>query len=208
MSYELRQELRQELKLTQKLLQECRLHIYALRMNLIGVLRDEQYEPKGRCPQCNKNMTPAEIIAGFNNDPNDFTTQCPECECRFAPSIICFGNGTSVTLPFYCDIQTMEQLRGKESLSPAEIAQRYPAIYRSAIAHCGGLAQAFAAIGIDYPHKEELSGWKNKVRPFLGRMTDKMIAEVVRVSPATIRKMRKELDIPRFTMTVAAEEIS
>ena len=206
MSFELRQEVRYEM--THEMRQELRAHIFALRMNLVGILRDEQYEPKGQCPQCDKKMTPAEIIAGFNNDPNDFTTMCPKCKCRFQSSIICFGNGTKIELPFYCDIQTTEQLRGKESLSPAEIARQYAGVYRSAIAHRGGLAQAFATIGIDYPHKENLSGWKNKVRPFLGRMTDKIIAEVIGVSPATIRKMRKELDIPRFTMAVAAEEIS
>lgn len=207
MRFELRQELRQELKLTKELRQELRAHIFALRMNLVGILRDEQYMPKAQCLECNKDMSPAEIILGFNDNPHDFTTQCPECKHRFRPSIICFGNGTKIELPFYCDIQTMEQLKGKESLSPAEVARQYPAIYRSAIAHRGGLAQAFAAIGIDYPFKEELSGWKNKIRPFLGRMTDKMIAEIVGVSPATINRMRKESDIPRFTLQVAADEI-
>lgn len=207
MRFELRQELRQELKLTKELRQELRAHIFALRMNLVGILRGEQYVPKAQCPECSKDMSPAEIIAGFNNDPQDFTTMCPKCKCRFPANIICFGNGTKIELPFYCDIQTVEQLRDKEFLSPAEIARQYPAIYRSAIAHRGGLVQAFAIIGIDYPFKEELSGWKNKIRPFLGRMTDKMIAEVVGVSSATIAKMRKELDIPRFTMRVVAEEV-
>lgn len=204
---ELKQELRQELELTHELRQECQAHVITLRMNLVGILRDEHYVPKAKCPQCNKDMTPAEIIAGFNNNPNDFTTKCPRCQSRFEARIVCFGNGTKLELPFYCEIQTLEQLRGRESLSPQEIAHQYAGVYRSAIVHRGGLAQAFAAIGVDYPFKEELSGWKNKVRPFLGRMTDKMIAEVVSVSPATIRKMRKELGIPRFTMAVAAGEI-
>lgn len=205
MGYQLLQ--RQELKMTQALRQEVRLHIDLLRMNLVGILRDEDYRPQAQCSRCGRHLSPGEILKGFKDDPRDFTTECPQCKARFAPSIICFGDGTKITLPFYCSVQTVDQLRGKESLSPAEIAHRHPGIYRSAIAHHGGLVQAFAEIDIDYPFKEEFHGWKNKVRPFLGRMTDVMIADLVRVSTSTIRKMRHELGIPRFTMADAAGEL-
>ncbi|KKS53984.1 MAG: hypothetical protein UV20_C0043G0006 [Candidatus Magasanikbacteria bacterium GW2011_GWA2_42_32] len=163
------QRLRQSLRLSQAQRLQIQEHAFTLRLALIHELRDERYEPKAICPACSRELTPMEIIRGFNQDPNDFTTCCSACSRRFEPTLVCFGDGTYIELPFYCDCQTLAQLQGKETLQPERFAMEYPAIYRSAIVHHGGIRQAFAKVGIQYAF-EEISDWKNKIRSFLGRL--------------------------------------
>jgi hypothetical protein len=76
----------------------------------------------------------------------------------------------------------------------------YPAIYRSAIMHHGGIRQAFEKVGIQYTF-EEISDWKNKICPFLGRLTDTIIAECVDVPVSTIRAIRRKLGVSRCTQS-------
>lgn len=208
MSHSVRQEQRvvQSMRLSHAQRLQLGNHIFALRTSLIQELRDERYDPKGTCPNCEKKLTPVEIINGFNQDPNDFTTRCPGCSQRFEPRLICFSNGISLELPFFCDMQTLDQLRGKESLSPEQLAHDHPAIYRAAIVHHGGIKGAFATIGVEYRYTE-IHDWKSKVRPFLGRLPDTQIAECATVSVAAIRAMRRELGIQRYRVNRSLEEI-
>lgn len=201
------QRLAQSLRLSQSQRLSLQGHILALRLGLIQELRDERYEPKATCPRCSRKLEPVEIINGFNRDPNDFTTRCPGCRQRFEPRLICFSEGTSLELPFFCDMQMLDQLRGKESLSPEQFAHDHPAVYRSAIVHHGGIRRAFEKIGVVYPFKE-IHDWKNKVRPFLGRLPDTQIAACAMVSITTIRAMRSVLNIPRYTLRRALSEIN
>lgn len=207
MSFEMQltQSLRQSLKLTQ----EQRLKIsqlsLSLRLQLVGALRDERYEPKARCPKCLRELTPIEIIKGFNQDPNDFTTYCTKCGHRFAPKLICFGNEIQVEIPFYCGVQTLSQLRGKEEMRPEQLLKELPGAYRSAIVHYGSIKKAFEKIGIEYMF-DEISDWKSKVTPFLGRMPDTIIADCVNASVAKIRAIRRKLGISRYTLHKALED--
>jgi len=73
--------------------------------------------------------------------------------------------------------------------------------------HFGSLANAFKKMGVKYT-KEEKTLWHVKVQPFLGRMPDKMIAEVVGVGPALISALRRSYRIPRFSKLELAKEIS
>ncbi|TSC67085.1 MAG: hypothetical protein G01um101472_533 [Parcubacteria group bacterium Gr01-1014_72] len=180
-------------------------HRLSLRLALIGELWDERYEPQAVCPKCRRALTPTEIIGGFNQDPNDFTTECTGCCHRFPPELVCFGNASRVVLPFFCDSQTLHQLSGKERLSPKQLASEHPAIFRSAVIHHGSVRRAFERIGIRYPF-EEIADWKDKVRGFLGRLPDTIIAECVDVSVKVIRLMRRELGIARFNPRLAMEE--
>lgn len=183
-------------------------HTFGLRLALVGELR-EPYKPKGDCPSCGREMTPAEIIRGFNQDPRDFTTCCTKCGCRFPPRLILAGGSGigRVEMAFYCAIQTLDQLRGKEHLLPKTIAKSSPAVYRSAIIHFGSLKSAFKKDGVDYPYEEEVNDWKNKIQPFLGRLPDTVIADCVDKPVGIIRKMRKDLGICRYTADKALAEI-
>jgi len=171
----------------------------SLRLALVQELRGERYEPRATCPKCGRKLTPVEIIHGFNQNPNDFTTCCTGCGYRFEPSLVCFSDGSQIVLPFWCESQTLEHLRGKETLPPEELARAYPAIYRSAIVHHGGIRRAFAKIGAEYPF-EEIGDWRNKIRPFLGRLPDTIIATCVDVSVATIRGIRRRHGVRRYTV--------
>lgn len=199
------QRIAQSLRLSPELRQNIQGHVFALRMELIQQLRDEQYTPAGVCPSCRRELTPVEIIRGFNQDPNDFTTRCSGCGTRFEPVLVCFGNGVRVELPFYCGSQTLAQMRGLETLRPEEFAREYPAIYRSAIVHHGGVRRAFEKLGIRYAF-EEISDWKNKIQPFLGRLPDTVIAKCVDVSAGAIGTMRRKLGIERYALRAALDE--
>lgn len=172
-------------------------HIFPLRLELIHALRGERYKPQGICPSCGRKLTPTEIIAGFNRDPNDFTTRCT-CGTRFEPLLICFGNELQIELPFYCASQTLAQMRGKKTLPPEEFSWKHPALYRSAIVHHGGIRRAFAEIGVRYEF-EEVPDWRNKIRPFLGRLPDTVIAKYANVSAGVIGTMRRKLGVKRYT---------
>jgi hypothetical protein len=193
------QRLTQSLRLSQAQRIKVQGHIFALRMALVQELRGERYEPRATCPSCSRKLTPMEIIRGFNQDPNDFTTCCSACGHRFEPMLVCFGDGPQIELPFYCDCQTLAQLQGKETLQPEQFAREHPAIYRSAIVHHGGIRRAFEKVGIQYAF-EEVSDWRNKIRPFLGRLPDTIVAECVDMSVVTIRTIRRKLGVPRYTL--------
>jgi hypothetical protein len=59
-------------------------------------------------------------------------------------------------------------------------------------------------MGIDYLF-EEVSVWKNKIKPFLGRLPDTVIANYVNVSSSTIGAMRKKLGIARYSKRMSLE---
>lgn len=200
---ELKQEQRLTLSQQQLLLNQL---LLTLRLELVGVLRGESYEPKGDCPNCERKLTPSEILRGFTQDPNDFTTFCSGCGTRFEPILVCSGNERVIEIPFYCDSQTLHHLIGKETLSPEQLSHDHPGLYRSAIVHHGGIRNAFKKIGIDYPF-EEISDWRNKIKAFLGRLPDVIIADCVEVSASTISYMRRKLGIPRFTRNTALAEV-
>jgi|TARA_B100001964_G_C14181824_1_gene576660 hypothetical protein len=194
----------QSAKLTAEQRASAEARVLGIRLELIQALRGEKYEPNATCPRCNRKLTPLEIIKGFNNDPNDFTTCCSACRHRFEPRLVCFVDGARIEVAFYCNSQTLEQLRGKENLSPKELCGKFPAIYRSAIIHNGSVKRSFKKMGIDYLF-EEVSVWKNKIKPFLGRLPDTVIANYVNVSSSTIGAMRKKLGIARYSKRMSLE---
>jgi|TARA_Y100000310_G_scaffold299617_1_gene334619 hypothetical protein len=197
-------KIEQSAKLTAEQRASVEAKVLGIRLELVQALRGEKYEPNATCSRCNRKLTPLEIIKGFNNDPNDFTTCCSACGYRFEPRLVCFVDGARIEVAFYCDCQTLEQLRGKENLSPKELCAKFPAIYRSAIIHNGSIKRSFKKIGINYLF-EEVSIWKNKIKPFLGRLPDTVIANYVNVSPSTIGAMRKKLGIARYSKRMLLE---
>ncbi len=171
-----------------------------MRMHLAQILRGEQINPEAICPQCNHRLTPEEILAGFTRDPNDFTTQCPQTDCkrRFEAQLVwARGAGTRAEVTFLCPSQALEQLKGRDQLSPETIMQNHGQVYRSALVHFGSLKAAFKENGVDYLF-DEIDGWKSKIEPFLGSMPDTIIAECCGVSVDRIRRLRTKLCIRPF----------
>ena len=203
--FSLRQSLSQSLQLTQEQRIVLQQLSFSLRLDLIQALWGQRYEPRGTCPGCDRKLTAVEIIKGFNQDPNDFTTGCSACGRRFEPSLICFGDGVEIRLPFYCDVQALEKLKGRELLLPERISKELPGVYRSAIIHHGSLRRAFEKLGINYQF-EEINDWKTKIQPFLGRLQDTVIAECVDAPVSAIRALRKKLGIPKYSLAAALEE--
>lgn len=195
-----------KLSIEQRLEQKTKLKLSILLQwfQLVGELRGERYSPKGTCPECHRELNPVEIIEGFNNDPNDFTTCCSGCGHRFQPILISFNGVSSIEFPFFCDIQTLNQLKDKKDMCSNDFARLYPAIYRSAITHHGSLKNAFKKISIDYRF-DEIPDWRNKIKPFLGKLPDTKIAGAVNTPVSSIRYMRKKAGVPRFTAKVLLE---
>jgi len=196
LSQSLHIEMTQRLTMEQSIIIQQRM--FRLRMELIHTIRDERYLPIARCPSCQKNLTPINIMKGFNRNPSDFTTKCPRCKNRFLPSLICTTEGLSITLPFFCPCQVLDQLQGKETLHPDKLAREHPAIYRSAIVHHGSIRNAFKKIGAEYLF-EDISDWKQKIKPFLGKLPDSQVARCVNASASSIRLMRMKLKIKKFS---------
>ncbi len=181
-----KQILGQTLGLTQKLVQRLR-----------GI--DEVYRPKGDCPRCERKLTPAEIVLGFNRDPNDFTTKCPRCNHRFAPILISRSIASSIQVPFFCRAQLLAQLQTEMTdLSVDEFKKSQPAIYRSATYHFGSLKTAFAEIGMKYNREPKVDKWQKKVLLFLGKLPDSLIASNANVSVGAVRKLRREKNIDAY----------
>ena len=201
-----RLETRQSLSLTLEQRLSIRNYLFEMQMALVGALHGERYETNGTCPKCRRQLTTGEILRGFNRDPNDFTTRCTKCGDRFEPQLIAFTNGARIELPFYCDNQVLAQLGKHKNLSPEILAQKHPAIYRSAIVHHGSISAAFQKAGIKYNFDETLD-WKNKIAGFLGKLPDTVIAKCARVAVYKIRAMRRQMRIPRFTTKVAMAEM-
>lgn len=197
MELTLSQTMQQKLILTQEQRLELRGYLLQLQMELVGRLRNEQYKPVELCPNCKSNMTLKDILSGFLDDPNDYTTLCPKCNNRFKPVLVCWGLNSRISLPFFCSIQTLERLRQLKDLDPEELQKQEPAAYYSAIVHFGSLKTAFKKISVDYPF-ETINGWQMIVLPFLGRMTDVSIASAAGVNVRLVRNLREEHGIPRF----------
>ena len=197
LGHELRQEIKQEALIA---------HVLSLRIKLVQALSGEKFRPRGICPKCFKKLTTIEILKGFSDNPSDFTTRCPRCGKRFESILIQFSKVGQAEIPFYCSVQSLDQLRGKENLSPEKIAVRFAGLYRSIAFHHGTLHKAFEKIGISYPFSE-IPKWEKKVLRFLGRMPDTVIAECAGVSVNKIRYLHAKHDIPHYTRDVAIGEI-
>jgi hypothetical protein len=180
-------------------------HILTMRLELILAIIGIRYRPEAKCPKCGREMTPLEILKGFNPDPNDLTTACTACHCRFAPKLVWVGQAGRVEMPFYCDMQTQARMVGLENLSPDELRKQHPVVYHSAIAHHGLLKSAFAVMGVDYRFNE-VADTKLKIVPFLGKIPDAIIAELSGFKLATVRRMRRAARISACTQRAMLEE--
>jgi DNA-directed RNA polymerase subunit RPC12/RpoP len=176
------------------------------RIALVAELRNERYEPKAICPKCNRKLEVIEIVSGFNQDPNDFTTRCPKCRHRFPAKLICYGEYSNSELPFYCAEQTTAQLKNMSDQSPDYINKEMPAVYRSAVIHFGSLASAFQSVDIQY-NFTDTRDWQQKVIPFLGMIPDAMIANCAGTSPFKIRSLRKKFGIPKYSKRKILEDL-
>ncbi len=168
----------------------------SLQRDLVEEIHGRRFVPKAECGKCGHELSDMEIMNGFNQDPSDFTTACPKCQSRFFPTLFSSGVG-SITTPYYCPMQTLDQLVALKEMRPDYFRVHALAIYNSAIIHFGGLAQAFKRIGIIYAF-EEKTEWMNKVITFLGKMPDTVIAGLVHTSAYQIRKLRKAHHIERY----------
>lgn len=203
-------EVRQSLRLEQRQA-SLAMQTLTLRLELVGALHSGgsngvvTYTPAARCNKCQRGLTPLEIIKGFNNDPDDFTTKCTGCGHRFQPQLAFRDRYSRGELPFYCNMQTQARIAGLATLKPEEFARKEPALYHSALVHNGTLKTAFARLNIVY-NFVELTDPAVKVKPFLGRLPDTIIASVSGLKLGTIRRLRKKHSIKACTQRVMLEE--
>lgn len=195
-SHELR--LTQTLSLTaeQRLVVEAKL--LQIRSDLLQAMRKEKYSPTAKCPHCGHELIAIEIMQGFNDNVNDFTTGCSLCGTRFQPKMNFKDAVASIELPFYCPAQTLDRIASFWVLTPDEVCRKDNGLYRSAIFHFGTLKSAFSRISIDYSF-DEITEWKKKVKPFLGKIHDTVIADYCGVGIEDVRKLRKELKVRAYS---------
>lgn len=187
--------LEQRLTLGQKLI--IRQTLLQSRLDLIREIYGEEYKPAAECSGCGRQMNPLEIIMGFRDDPQDYTTECTNCHLRFKPSLRWRSDYSSGEVPFFCAVQVLDQIRDLREKTSEEIEKEYPAIFHSVRVHYGNLRRAFEKIGIEYEH-HFVANWKERIADFLGKLPDTVIAEAVDIPVADIRRLRKGKNIRAF----------
>ena len=162
----------------------------ALWVRLLEDLRDEQYEPEARCPSCYRVLTHAEIHYGFRRDSEtDRTVRCIKCKERFLVQLVLKRQASRVEMPYYCALQASERLRKYLLLLPEQIQSRDAGAYQSAIIHFGTLKAMFQSMDMEYAHSE-ITDWKKKAMPYLGKVPDRMLARVLSVHHTSIGRLR------------------
>ncbi len=160
---------------------------------------EDDYRPDGDCPHCGRKLTPAEIVKGFNRNPDDYTTKCPRCKNRFAPRLLQKSAISSAQVAFYCPSQTLAHLTAEKTTVPVEeFRTTFAAVYQSALYHFGSLKAAFARVGQKYSLEPKVSAWQKKVYSFLGRLPDRIVADQARVSIREVRALRRARGVPAY----------
>jgi len=174
------------------------------RERLLTALYGESYSPIAKCPKCQHKLSSIETLEGFVEDVNDTTTMCPKCHQRFQPTLDIQGVAERRNVDFLCAIQTLDSLKKITPVNVDQFKLQYPSTYHSAVYHFGRLKNAYDRLNTRYVERVK-SHWREKINPFLGRLTDTTIAEVVGVTPQTIGAYRRKLGISRFTKAKAIE---
>lgn len=185
-----KQEIKQSLDLSQKI---------EMKIDLLGLLRGQQFRPTSVCGDCGRQLTNAEILKGFRRDVHDYTTKCPDCGKRLLAKLIIRDRFGSIEVGFLCPAQTVEALNMDylTRLTPEEIRSRNAQAYQSAIFHYGSLKATFKLLGWDYDF-DELKEMKETVVPFLGKYPDDVLANASGIDKAIIRAMRVTRKIKAF----------
>ncbi|MCR4312254.1 MAG: hypothetical protein NUV56_03140 [Candidatus Uhrbacteria bacterium] len=178
-----------------------------LRRDLVEAIHGEQYTPRATCPKCEHALTDLEIMRGFNDNPRDYTTGCPKCQHRFLARLYRSTNGIKVEMAYFCPMQTLDQMGDLVNVPLDTFRTTHAAVYNSAVVHFGGIRQAFTKLGVTYIHQVD-PNWKEQVGPFLGKMADTVIAELVGVTTYAVRKLRKEMYIDVYSRREAADSMS
>ncbi len=195
-------------RLSVSLRNEVSLRLVIARRELIESLRgkEERFSPHAVCPNCSHVLSQVEILKGFLDEARDTSTGCPKCTTRFQPMMEARGAYSQTVLPFYCSMQVLDRLMEIGPKSPEAILKEEPAVYYSAIVHHGSLAAAFEEIGTEYPHDDEIVERDKRVAPFLGILSDRMIAEVARMKVSAVRTLRRGLGIPPYRRNAILED--
>lgn len=194
-----KQSLRQEVRLTMGQSIQIAQATLQLRFGLVEAVHGEEYKPVGECPKCHHVLAQFEIMQGFNTDPNDYSTGCPKCKARFEPRLRMATREGYAEYAFFCPSQTLAQLPALQHIPYDELRTKHAAVCNSAKVHFGGLKQAFAKAGVAYAFAPALE-WRNQVLPFLGKLPDTVIAELVDATRRAIGVLRKEKGIPRYNL--------
>lgn len=181
-------------------------YIIGLRIDLVGSLAGVKYYPENSCPTCHRVLKLSEILKGYNNDPKDLRTTCPKCKERFVAKL----RSNTAELRWYCPNQALSALQeggSREMLKPEEILQWNDSVYHSLLTHFGSVTNAFKKLGITYTHGE-VPNWHSRVRPFLGKLPDTVIAQIVGVNRNIINALRKSFSINAFNRRKLAEKLA
>ena len=185
----------QRLELSLKIIHGLSQELLLLKQELIETIHGLRYSPLATCPKCGKKLSEHEILTGFTNNPYDLRTTCPNCQHRFESRLRHYGERSSIYVSFMCPAQAIHGLGKIGLLTETELQREFPMVYQSCKYHFGSLKTAYKQIGIEF--KEDIP-WKEKVKDFLGKLPDRVIAIVVGTTSNHISKLRKSLGIAIF----------
>ena len=191
--------LKQELKQAQK-----QAAVLTMITEILQSLRGFNFTPQATCANCAHQFTRAQILWGFMDDDTDARVQCPRCNSTNNGAILVdqAHEYAKLEVPFYCYRQVVyffKQHPELANLPPQTIEKRHPAYAASAMIHFGNYATLFRNKELDLPYAfGEIASWEHKVKQFLGKVPDEIIAKCVGVSKKVVAKRREDLKIPAY----------
>ena len=157
---------------------------------ILGILfPDEAWKPAASCT-CGWDLSPWEVLQGFSDDPQDVTTECPDCGLRFKAVLTAKEVGPQSRW-FCCSGQLTHTLRSHKDLarlSLPELIAKQPDLVATARFHHLTMKAAFAAAGLDYRGEEEFP-LAEKVRLLASEIPAPVIAAHLGIEEARVREL-------------------
>lgn len=171
------------------------------RMVLQQPLRGLRISLLAICPTCRTSQSVEQVLAGVRRSERDVSTQCATCEQRFVALLSAIEDGRASRAEFLAHHQLRARLSADRALAeqrPAVLRRADAALYLSALVLYGSLKGAYGELGIDYAHDETPVEWRRKVTPYLGRVSDALLASCAAVETGAVRDLRTELGIAAY----------
>lgn len=172
-------------------------YIYHTKLKIIEFLTGIAYRIIAICDKCHQKADLSFLWQELRKKEDNFAISCLHCKHRYPMQLNCKSKSEEIILPLWRPCQVVNKIGKWQKFKPEEIRLESPAIYHSAIFNFGNIRMAFKQAGITYricPKPD----WEMLIAPWLGKLSDYMIGEIVGVDHVYIAQERKKQAIACF----------